>query len=912
VTSYPSEYELDVVIRDGDVVHIRPVRPDDADRHRAFMALLGRESRFFRFFQVKEALTDEETEYFVNVDYHDRMALVVLDGDKMIAVGRYDRNTDAPDTAQVAFAVADEYQSRGIGTALLQLLTAHARQHDIGRFTADVLAENVRMIRVFRNAGYELTRTLDQGVYAVDFPVEYTEGARAATEEREKRAVAASVLPLFFPGSIAVVGASTRRGAIGNTLFKNLISTGFNGPVYPVNPSARVVESVRAYPSVLHIPERIDLAFIVVPSAHVIDAVRQCGEAGVRGVVVISAGFGEVGNTDMEAELLDVVRSHGMRMVGPNCMGLLNTSETINMNGTFAPVYPPRGNIAMSSQSGALGIAILEFARRNALGISQFISVGNKADIVGSDLLALWEDDPQTDVILFYLESFGGPRRFTRLARRVARKKPIIAVKSGRTGAGSRAASSHTGALASRDIAVDALFEEAGVMRVDTLEGMFGLASLLANQPVPKGRRVGIVTNAGGPAILAADALEGRGLELPALSDELRAQIGAHLPAEASTANPIDMIAGAGPDEYRASLEGLLHSGEVDTVMVLYVPTSAGGEKAIGRVVREVAEAYEGDTTLVAVFMQVAEASEYLRGESTTVPVYQFPEDAAVALEKAVRYGDWLQADPGEVPKMDRIENDKAKRLMAKAMRRLGPDGGWLDPGEVTELLGLHGIRVPKEAIATSEDEAVAAAVQIGGPVVLKVIAESALHKSDSGGIALDLEGEDEVREAYRKVSTAVDDVDGVLVQEMIRGGHEVLVGVTEDPNFGPLIVYGLGGIMVEVMQDVTFKLWPITDVDASEMVDGIRGAKLLRGYRNLPEGDVGGVEDILLRVSAMVGICPEIVEMDLNPVKVLEPGHGVVAVDARIRVRRADPGAAIELADLPAVVNTRLPRTAE
>jgi acetyltransferase len=329
-------------------------------------------------------------------------------------------------------------------------------------------------------------------------------------------------------------------------------------------------------------------------------------------------------------------------------------------------------------------------------------------------------------------------------------------------------------------------------------------------------------------------------------------------------------------------------------------------------VVREVAEAYEGETTLMAVFMQVTEASEYLRGESTTVPVYQFPEDAAVALEKAVRYGEWLQADPGEVPKMDRIENEKAKRLVAKAMSRVGPDGGWLEPGEVTELLGLHGIRVPAEAVVTSEDAAVAAAAEMGGPVVLKVIAESALHKSDSGGIALDLETEEEVREAYRVVSTAVDDVDGVLVQEMIRGGHEVLVGVTEDPNFGPLIVYGLGGIMVEVMQDVTFKLWPITDVDAGQMVDGIRGAKLLRGYRNLPKGDIEGVQDILLRVSAMVGICPEIVEMDLNPVKVLEPGQGVVAVDARIRVRPANPGAALELADLPAVVNARPPRQAD
>ncbi|NND85091.1 MAG: acetate--CoA ligase family protein [Acidimicrobiia bacterium] len=331
----------------------------------------------------------------------------------------------------------------------------------------------------------------------------------------------------------------------------------------------------------------------------------------------------------------------------------------------------------------------------------------------------------------------------------------------------------------------------------------------------------------------------------------------------------------------------------------------------VGTAVREVIEGADTDATVVGVFMQAAEAAVYLRSESVTIPTFQFPEDAALALEKAVGYGEWLQRDPGVVPMLDGIDRARARGVVESALARMGDEGGWLEPADVTEVLVAHGLRVPAESIVTTEDAAIAAAKEIGGPVVLKVIADSALHKSETGGIVLDVEGDDAVRAAYEQVSTAVDDVDGVLVQEMIGGGHEVLVGMTEDPNFGPLIVYGLGGVMVEVMQDVTFKLHPITDVDAAEMVDGIRGAKLLRGYRNLPEGDTDAVRDVLLRVSAMVGICPEIVEMDLNPVKVLEPGKGVVAVDARIRVRPADPGTAIELADLPAVVNTRVPRTA-
>jgi acyl-CoA synthetase (NDP forming) len=623
--------------------------------------------------------------------------------------------------------------------------------------------------------------------------------------------------------------------------------------------------------------------------------------------VVISAGFGEVGGEGrkLEDELMQIVRDGGMRMVGPNCMGLLNTAPSANLNGTFAPLFPPVGNIAMSSQSGALGIAILEFARRNRIGISQFVSVGNKVDVSGNDLLLFWEDDPATDVILLYLESFGNPRKFARLARRIARKKPIVAVKSGRTKAGSRAASSHTGALASMDVAVDALFQQSGVIRVDTLADMFAIGSLLANQPVPKGRRVGVITNAGGPAILAADALESEGLVLPELSPELQARLASALPAEASVRNPVDLIAGAGADQYRATVPAILESGEVDSLLVIYVPVSATGVGTVAPALREIADSTESECTLLSVFMQTEEAAELLEGERRKVPSYAFPEDATRALARTVRYGEWLASDPGRIPVLGGILAERAEGVVKRALERMG-GAGWLEPAEVEALLTAYGIRVPASTLATTEDEAAAAAAAIGGPVVLKVVSAKALHKSDVGGVLLDLEDEAAVRDGYRKIAAAVPERDGILVQEMVKGGHEVLVGVTEDPNFGPMIVYGLGGVYVELLKDVAFRLHPLTDVDAREMMNEIKGARLLQGYRNMPAGDVDAVADVLLRVSAMVGAIPQIEEMDLNPLLVLEPGQGVRAVDARIRIAPLEEGWSSDLADLPGVAGTR------
>ncbi len=903
---YPSEYELDVMLRDGGVARIRPIRPEDAAGARAFFERLGPESRYFRFFSVKQSLSDREVENFANVDYDDRMALVALSGGEMVGVGRYDRESPGDDTAEVAFAVVDEHQGRGIGTRLLELLTNHARANGVKQFRAYVLGENRQMMRVFRNSGYELTRTIDRGVFTVDFPVEVSETSLGAESEHERRAVAASLLPLFFPGSVAVIGASTDPTSIGGRLFANLLGAGFTGPLYPVNPSAKVVRSVKAYPSILDVPDDVDLAFVVVPQRHVLEVVEQCGDKGVRGLVVISAGFSEVGpeGAAREAELLELVRSRGMRMVGPNCMGLLNTVDAVRLNGTFAPVYPPPGNVAMSTQSGALGIAILDYATKNNIGISQFVSVGNKADVSGNDLLLAWEDDPQTDVITLYLESFGNPRKFSRIARRIGRRKPIIAVKSGRTQAGSRAASSHTGALASSDVAVNTLFHQAGVIRVETIEGLFATANLLANQPIPAGPRVGIVTNAGGPGILAADALEAHGMEIVELSSALRDRIATALPEEASTINPVDLIASGGPDQYEHATSALLESGEVDAVMVIYVPTTPEGAEQVAAALRRCQDDHEGDVSLLSVFMHSAGSLELLAGGAgqRTVPSYAFPETAAVALARAVGHGQWRDRDPGVESRLDPAQVEAIEEVTTRALARLGTAGGWLDSDEVDAVLEAAGLRTPATRVVSSLGEAQEVAASIGGSVVLKVVSPSALHKSDVGGVILGVEGPEAVSDAYHKVTSAVPDPEAVMVQEFVPGGHEVLIGMTQDPNFGPLVAFGLGGVYVELLRDVSFRIHPLTDVDAAEMIRETKGFQLLEGYRNQPVGDVASLETALLRVSAMISAMPQLAEMDLNPVKVLGPGFGVVVVDARMRVEPVAPTSRPAMRDLPAV----------
>ena len=888
---YPNEWETDILLKDGSTVHLRPILPTDGDGLNDLLSRMSRESVYHRFFRVKKRLDPEEIEYFTVLDYSDRMAFIVERDDLVVGVGRYDRHKTGSNAAEVAFAVADSEQGRGIGTRLLDYLTAYARPRGITEFRAFVLADNHAMIRVFRGAGYKMRRELEEGVYTVEFPTEESLETIAAAEEHEKRATAASITPLFYPYSIAVIGASRDSASIGGRLMANLLSGDFTGPVYPVNPKAEVVRSMLAYKSVLDCPTVVDLAFVVVPAKHVIPVVEQCAAKGVKGVVVISAGFSETGadGAVLEDRLLEVVREHSIRMVGPNCMGLVNTDPAVQLDGQFGPVRPKRGNVAMSSQSGALGIAILDYATKLNIGISSFVSVGNKADVSGNDLLLYWEDDPATDVILLYLESFGNGRRFARIARRIGHKKPIVAVKSGRTTAGARAASSHTGSLASLDIAVDALFRQSGVIRTATLSQLFDATALLANQPLPKGRRVGIVSNAGGPAILAVDALESRNMQVVEFSEGLQNQLRELLSPEAAVRNPIDMIASAGPDQFRACIDLVMTSDEVDSVMAIFIPASPKGADQIATAIGRAASSRYGEKPFVAVYMSSEGAPADLAAGDSRIPIYPFPEQAARALGHAVDYAEWRSRPTGEVVRFDAVDFETADRVVSKAALRVGEGGGWLEADEVEALLGAYGLRLPASGVATTADEAVALAAGFRGPAVLKVVAPSAVHKSDVGGVVLDVSGETAIREAYAQVTNAVPDAEGALVQEFVRGGHEVLIGMTQDPTFGPLIVFGLGGVFVELIGDVAFRIHPITDLDAAEMISEVKSSKLLDGYRGGEPGDIPAVREALLRVSALVEDFPEIVEMDLNPVKVAKPGDGLTVVDARVRIRPAE-----------------------
>jgi acetyl coenzyme A synthetase (ADP forming)-like protein len=692
---------------------------------------------------------------------------------------------------------------------------------------------------------------------------------------------------VFRPRSVAVIGASRQRGSISGEVFHNLVSQGFPGPVYPVNNSASVVQSVAAYPSICDVPGDVDLAVVTVPRASVVGVARECARKGVKGLVVLTAGFGETGAAGqaIQDELKEVVRGAGMRMVGPNCLGLLNTDPEINLNATFAPTWPPHGGVAFSSQSGAIGLAILDYARDLGIGISQFVSMGNKADISSNDLLEYWEDDPNCRVILLYLESLGNPARFMQIASRVARQKPIAVVKSGRTEAGARAASSHTGALAGLDVAVDALLGQAGVLRTDTMEELFDLAMLLANQPVPAGNRVGILTNAGGPAIMASDACESRGLVIPPLSEKTVAELTTFLPPEASTKNPVDMIASASPASFERALRLLLADDAVDSVIVLFVPPIMTEAADVAAAIRRAGAGAK--KPVVTCFMGThgipAALSSLREGR---FPSYAFPEAAALALSRAVRYGRWLAAPPGRVPELSGLAPGQARAAV-----RAGAPGRWLSADEVRCVLNAYRIRTPKEEVATDAAGAAAAAARIGFPVALKLTSETITHKTEVGGVLLGLSNAEAVFEAFTAIRQNLarlgreKEMAGALVQEMAPRGVETFVGVTQAPGYGSLLGFGIGGVAVEVWKDVAFRVAPITDADAKSMLDQIRGAKLLDGFRGGPRADREALTETLLRVSQMVQDLPEIAEMDINPLVALEPGRGAIAVDARIRV---------------------------
>jgi acetyl coenzyme A synthetase (ADP forming)-like protein len=736
-----------------------------------------------------------------------------------------------------------------------------------------------------------------------DAPGARDEGeARGARHRDEARATRQGLDAIFAPRSIAVIGASRRRDSIGFALLHNLVANQFEGAIFPVNPHARAIHSLRCYPSVADIPDPIDLAVVMVPRDTVQEVVEQCLARGVRGLVVITAGFGETGpeGAAREERLRRAVRAAGVRMIGPNCMGVINTAAAVSLNATFAPTPARAGRLGFVSQSGALGVAILNVLQDMDLGLTQFVSMGNKADVSGNDLLEYWEDDPETRVIAMYLESFGNPRRFTEIAKRVTRQKPVLVVKSGRTAEGARAATSHTGAIAGADVTVSALLEQCGVLRADTIEELFDVARALARSPLPAGNRVGIVTNAGGPAIMATDACVNLGLSLAQLQTATVDGLRGFLPAEASFGNPIDMIASAGAESYRRTLAAVLDDPGVDMAMVINVTPLLANPIDIMHEIGEVTRARAKPT--LAVFMATDEFHEQIRLRRDLPPVYRFPESAARALAMLARYAAWrrrpLAADVAPAEQAGRFAIDEAtdatRRKVEELLDRAGPDGH-LGPAEAFQVLALYGIPVARWRLVpdAAGDDALArvaaAAAEIGYPVALKGVAADLVHKSEARAVRVELRDAAELAAAAaamrRDVAAAGHRLTGFLVQEMARGGHEVIFGVTTDPRFGPLLMFGLGGKYVEVFQDVRFGVLPLDAYEAGEMVHGIRGIKLLTGVRGEPGADLELLREVLLRVARLVTRHPRIAELDVNPFLAAPTRAAAKAVDARIRV---------------------------
>ncbi|HEX6901795.1 MAG TPA: acetate--CoA ligase family protein [Thermoanaerobaculia bacterium] len=689
--------------------------------------------------------------------------------------------------------------------------------------------------------------------------------------------------PIFSPRSVAVIGASRRRDSLGFALLHNLVASEFSGAIFPVNPHAAAIHSLKCYPSVAAIPDPIDLAVILVPRDLVDGAVEECLARGVRGLVVITAGFSETGEEGAarERRLRERVRAAGVRMIGPNCMGVINTDPEIRLNATFAPTPARAGSIGFVSQSGALGVAILNVAQDLGIGLTQFVSMGNKADVSGNDLLEHWENDPATRVIAMYLESFGNPRRFTEIAKRVTRRKPILIVKSGRTAEGARAASSHTGAIAGTDVTVSAFLDQCGVLRANTIEELFDVARALDRCPLPQGDRVAIVSNAGGPAIMATDACVNLGLPMADLSAATREKLRSFLPAEASVNNPVDMIASATAPHYARAVAAVLEDPGVDLAMVINVTPILTSPldvmEAIGAVAREHTK------PVLAVMMATEDFYEKVKLAADLPPVYHFPESAARAMSLLVRYGAWRRR-PVDLPTPEFATDDRAVAAILDKV-----SDGYLEPEDAFRVLDLYGVPMAPWKMACTRDEAMAAAREIGWPVVVKAVAPGLVHKSDVGAVRVDLRSEDELREALdameRSVAAAGYPAGGWLVQKMVRGGHEVIFGITTDPRFGPLLMFGLGGKYVEVVQDVRFAVTPLDAEEARETIRRIRGFKLLEGVRGEAGADLDLLAEILLRLAQLAQRHPRVRELDLNPFLAGPDRTRAVAVDARLRV---------------------------
>ncbi len=885
------------LLADGSTIEIRPAGRADFDAVKAMHEAMSPDNTYLRFFNLSRLAAETEARRICAEHQPGHVALLALAAGEVVGCASYDAlgmPADPGHVAEVAFAVADHMHHRGIATLLLEHLVSDARSHQISVFTAQTLAENAPMLKVFADAGLPVQRHCEDGVMEMTIPLpSEADGTTLdsylnAVAERERRADAASLAHILAPESVVVIGAGRRPGTVGRSIFDNIRTSGYAGRLYVVNPRARQISGEHCLSSVLELPEPADLAVIAVPAAAVLDVAEQCGQRGVRSLVVITSGL----DAAACADLLAMCRRHGMRLVGPNCFGV--AVPALGLDATFADRHPQPGTAGLVMQSGGLGIAVVDQLSRLGIGISSFASVGNKLDVSSNDILMWWEHDGVTRLAVLYIESFGNPRKFARTARRVSASMPVLAVQAGRSAAGQQAAASHTAAVATPLASQQALFEQAGVITTRGLGELVETAALLASQPVPAGGTVAVVSNVGGAGVLAADACADFGLTVYRPHGLVRRRLRALVPDTGAIGGPVDTTAAISAENFRQCLELLAADEEVDAMIAVVLPTAATGDLVAA------IEQAEVRVPLAAVVLDQPESVRMLpRGEGNgQIPAYGYPEAAAAAVARAARYGAWRTEPRGQVPSLPDVRTEDARALVRGFFRETS-GGGWLPPDATADLLACYGIPLVGLTPARGADEAVKAFEAAAGPVVLKADVPGLIHKTDAGAVELDLHTEADVRRAYRDLADRFGQrLRRVLVQPMVSGGTELIVGVADDHVFGPLVVFGLGGVATDVLADHAARLTPLTDTDADRLIGSIRSAPLLlRGHRgpagpadaagpaDPPSGqpaDLNALRDLLLRVSRLADDLPEVTELDLNPV-IARP-DGAFVVDARVK----------------------------
>jgi acyl-CoA synthetase (NDP forming)/GNAT superfamily N-acetyltransferase len=880
--TYPVAWAFDGLLTSGASVHVRPIRSSDR-------LLLAKFGNVFAH-SVVHPDVKVEAQKCVEVDYSSRMAFVAVASDEAIAVATYDRKDVNDSSAEIVIDVAQSYLHQGVATLLFESLAAYARSQTIERFRAKVGAHNEDTLGVIRALGLRMASTVDGDAVTFDIDLRPTAEYSATCDEREAIAEAASMAAVLRPRAIAVVGAGRQPGSPGHEVVRSLLAGDVAGTVYPVNPKARAICGVPAYPNLSSLPERIDLAIVAVPAVGVRQVLKEAAISGVRAVTVITAGFAETGRAgaEVEAELLSLAREYGMRIVGPNCLGLVNTDPDVRLNATFTGLDPLPGRLALISQSGAVGIVLAEQASAAGVGLSCFVSVGNTLDVSSNDLMCFLERDERTSVIALYLESLGNPRKFARIARRIGEHKPIVALKAGRSTAGSRGARSHTAAAATPEVTVQALLRGAGVIKVDRLEELLDVSALLLAAPLAAGRRVALVGNSGGPLILAADACEASGLIVAELEEATKSALQRCLVPAAALSNPVDLTADGTAETLERALEIVLADAAIDSVIVVVTDVLAMSGDDARAALEAVASRF--DKPIIACLLGGAPFGPV--HESRGVAEIPSPERAASALGHLCRYSEWRNRPKISPDEPTAIEQPSVVREIVGASLAELSSGGWLELDDAARLLSSCGLPILPTVGVSSAEEAVAAGESLGFPVVLKARSGELVHKSDVGGVVTSLTSASALRAAYEAMSARLgDQMGGGVIQSMAGAGVEAIVGLTVDPDFGPVVMVGLGGVMTDVLGDRAFAVPPLDPGAAEAMVRSLRAAPLLSGFRGAPPVDRRALVAIVEEVARIAEEVPELVELDLNPVIVTAEGALVVDCKARLAPRHLGPG---------------------